>query len=326
MENPSAKQLNIAFFGTPDFASYQLKYLHDNGFKIAVVVTTPDRKQGRGKKLKACAVKEQALELNLPVLEPQNLKSTTFLNELASFKIDLQVIVAFRMLPEVVWSKPKYGTINLHGSYLPNYRGAAPINWAIINNETHTGVSTFVLKHEIDSGAVLLREKHPIASTDTFGSMYYKLMEAGAPLLAKSIEAYINDGLQPVEQSLLEEKGFISQKAPKLNSETGKINWENSAATVFKLIKGLSPMPCAYTMVKKEDQKPLKLKIIDAELSETKTKETPGYITTTSDRRIFIQCLDSAIEVKCLQLEGKKAMEAKDFLNGIALDHYNIEN
>lgn len=325
MENLSAKQLNIAFFGTPDFASYQLKYLHDQGFNIVVVVTTPDRKQGRGKKLKACAVKEQAQELNLPVLEPHNLKSPEFLAELGAFNIELQIIVAFRMLPEVVWSKPKYGTINLHGSYLPNYRGAAPINWAIINNETFTGVSTFVLKHEIDSGAVLLREKHAIETSDTFGSMYYKLMEAGAPLLAKSIEAYINDGLQPIEQKNLEDEGFESQKAPKLNSETGKIDWNKPAQSIFKLVKGLSPVPCAYTFVKNESQKVFKLKIIDAELSETKTTETPGYITTTSDRRIIIQCLDSAIEVKRLQLEGKKAMDAKDFLNGIALSQYIFE-
>jgi methionyl-tRNA formyltransferase len=324
MENPNAKQLNIAFFGTPDFASHQLKHLHAEGFNIVVVVTTPDRKQGRGKKLKACAVKEQALELQIPILEPQNLKSPEFLSALATYNIDLQIIVAFRMLPEVVWSKPKYGTINLHGSYLPNYRGAAPINWAIINNESYTGVSTFVLKHEIDSGAVLLREKHPISPTDTFGSMYYKLMEAGAPLLVKSIEAYINNGLQPTEQHQLENKGFISQKAPKLNSETGKIEWNSTSLAVFKLVKGLSPIPCAFTMVQKGDEKQLKLKIIDAELSETKTTQTPGQITTTSDKRILIQCQDSAILVKRLQLEGKKAMDAKDFLNGIDLSQYNI--
>tara|TARA_R110001592_G_scaffold9723_4_gene51475 strand:+ start:31632 stop:32612 length:981 start_codon:yes stop_codon:yes gene_type:complete len=324
MENIRAKKLNIAFFGTPDFAAHQLKHLHDEGFNIVVVVTTPDRKQGRGKKLKACAVKEQALELELPILEPQNLKSPEFLSELDRYNIDLQIIVAFRMLPEVVWSKPKYGTINLHGSYLPNYRGAAPINWAIINNESFTGVSTFVLKHEIDSGAVLMREKHPILESDTFGTMYYKLMEAGAPLLVKSIEAYINDNLQPKEQSELEEPGFISQKAPKLNSETGNIDWNKDAKTVFKLIKGLSPVPSAYTMVLNADKKVLKLKIIDAELSETKTSETPGHISTTIDKQITIQCLDSVIVIKRLQLEGKKAMEAKDFLNGIAIDSYKI--
>lgn len=326
MENPRAKELNIAFFGTPDFAAHQLKHLCDNGFNITVVVTTPDRKQGRGKKLKSCAVKELALELNLPILEPQNLKSPEFIEQLSNYNIDLQVIVAFRMLPEVVWSKPKYGTINLHGSYLPNYRGAAPINWAIINNETYTGVSTFVLKHEIDSGAVLLREKHPIDPADTFGTLYHKLMLAGAPLLEKSILAYLQDNLKPTEQGELESDNFISKKAPKLNSETGNIDWNQDANTVYKLIKGLSPAPCAYTMVQNEAQKLLKLKIIDAELSETKSSEIAGNITTTDDKQVLIQCSNFAISVKRLQLEGKKAMDAKDFLNGVALDTYKVVN
>ena len=325
MEKISAKNIGIVFFGTPDFASYQLKHLYDAGFNIKAVVTTPDRPQGRGKKLKACAVKEQALELNLPILEPNNLKSPDFIEELKSYNADLQIIVAFRMLPEAVWSLPKLGTINLHGSYLPNYRGAAPINWAIINDEAYTGVSTFILKHEIDTGAVLLRKKVDIEQEDTFGSMYKKLMEEGAPLLVSSIEQYVSNAIAPIDQAALESSDFISQKAPKLNSSTGQIDWKLPAKQIFKLIKGLSPLPCAYTMVQNEQGKTLKLKIIDAELSESKSEKAVGKIEVEDKKLIKIHCSDTALYIKNLQLEGKKAMNAKDFLNGVRFSAYQIE-
>lgn len=324
MEKISTKNIGIVFFGTPDFASYQLKYLHDAGYNIKAVVTTPDRPQGRGKKLKACAVKEQAMELNLPILEPNNLKSPEFIEELKSYNAELQIIVAFRMLPEAVWSLPKYGTINLHGSYLPNYRGAAPINWAIINDEAYTGVSTFILKHEIDTGAVLLRKKVTIEPEDTFGTMYEKLMIEGAPLIVDSIEQYLNNEITPKDQASLEKEGFISQKAPKLDSSTGQIDWNLPSKQVFKLIKGLSPHPSAYTFVQNEQGKTLKLKIIDAELSESKSKKTVGKIEIENKNSIRIQCSDSALYIKSLQLEGKKAMNAKDFLNGVRFDAYQI--
>lgn len=321
MEKTKSQRLNIVFFGTPDFAAHQLEALINQAYNIVAVVTTPDRPQGRGKKLKACAVKEMALANNIPVLEPNNLKATDFLEDLKAYKPDLQIIVAFRMLPEAVWSLPNFGTINLHASYLPNYRGAAPINWALINGESYTGISTFLLKHEIDTGAILLRKKIEINSNDNFESLYNKLMKAGPELLKSTIDGYIKGEIKAQNQEdLLKAEDIIVKEAPKLDSKTGKIDWNRPAIDIINLIKGLSPVPCAYTFVKIKGKNALKLKIFNAEISESKSNANPGDIFLNENKELKIQCQNSAICLNRLQLEGKKPINAKDFINGIDIE------
>ena len=240
------KSTRIVFMGTPDFAVASLRALLEAGFTIVGVVTSPDKPAGRGLQLQESAVKKFALAHHLPILQPVKLKDPTFLEQLDQWKADLLIVVAFRMLPEIVWNRPRLGTINLHGSLLPQYRGAAPINWALINGEQMTGVTTFLLKQEIDTGDILLSKSLPIEPSDNFGTLYTKLQQLGALLLVETIEKYVNGQLTPQPQVASEN---VIKHAPKISKETGQINWNQPAQTVLNLIRGLSPIPGAYTQL-----------------------------------------------------------------------------
>jgi methionyl-tRNA formyltransferase len=294
--------------GTPDFAVASLQALVENGYNVVAVVTAPDKPAGRGMQLKASAVKEYAVAQSIPVLQPDKLKNEDFLNELRSYKADLQIVVAFRMLPEVVWNMPEMGTVNVHASLLPQYRGAAPINWAIINGEKETGVTTFRLKHEIDTGNILLQEKVAILPEDNIGTVYDKLMHKGADLLIKTVDGLVNNTItgQPQPESATELK-----HAPKIFKEDGQINWSKNVEEVHNLIRGLSPYPAAYTSI---DGK--QLKIFTSSFEKANTEQPQGHYET--DGKSFLKFAAADGWVNCLevQYEGKKRMPVADFLRG----------
>ena len=294
--------------GTPEFAVGSLDKLVKAGCNIVGVVTAPDKQAGRGLQLQQSAVKKYAVENNLRVLQPEKLKNELFLAELKSLNADVQCVVAFRMLPEVVWNMPPMGTINVHGSLLPQYRGAAPINWAIINGEEYTGVTTFKLQQEIDTGNILLADKIKIEEQDDAGTMHDKLKELGATLLLKTIEELSAGNLKEIPQT--EIVGDVKH-APKLFTQTGNIDWDRDVSEVYNLIRGLSPYPAAYTTLNGKT-----LKIYKAEKSlELPSVESGNYKT---DEKTFLQyaCNNGYINILSLQLEGKKRMEIKDFLRG----------
>lgn len=301
------KPLKIVFLGTPEFAATSLERLVASNCQIVAVITAPDKPKGRGKQLGVSAVKESALKLGLPILQPTNLKSPKFLEELASYKADLQIVVAFRMLPVVVWDMPRFGTFNLHGSLLPQYRGAAPINWAIINGEKVTGVTTFFLKHEIDTGKIIFQEKEPILDSDNVGTIYGKLMNRGADLVVKTVRAIEADDYPQIEQDESQE----IKHAPKIFRENCEIDWNQSAVDVRNFVRGLSPYPAAWTTFKD-----LSLKVYQVEFSEEKSSEEVGEFD--SDRRNFlrVRTADGSLDIKELQLQGKKRMGVQDFLRG----------
>lgn len=299
------KELRIIFMGTPEFAVASLDKLVSEGCNIVAVVTAPDKPAGRGMLLQESAVKKYALEKKIPVLQPDKLKNEDFIQTLASFKADLQVVVAFRMLPEVIWNMPPMGTLNLHGSLLPQYRGAAPINWAIINGENITGVTTFKLKHEIDTGNILLSEAIKIEENDDAGTLHDKMKIVGAALLFKTILGLSNQEIEEKEQPIA-----ISKMAPKIFTETCKINWEQNCQSVHNLIRGLSPYPAAFTYL---DGK--KIKIFKSEI-DYQSKNEPGTVETDGKSFMSFSCLDGQIKVLALQMEGKKRMDIHDFLRG----------
>jgi methionyl-tRNA formyltransferase len=240
------EDLRIVFMGTPTFAVESLKALVENGYNVVGVITTPDKPAGRGYRMQASEVKKYALEHDLLLLQPEKLKNEVFLNELKQLKADLQIVVAFRMLPEVVWNMPRLGTFNLHASLLPQYRGAAPINWAIINGEKETGVTTFFLSHEIDTGKIIFREKMPINDDDNAGTLHDKLMKLGAELVLKTVDAVLENSIDTIPQSELISDETILKPAPKIFKETCRINWEDTAENIYNLIRGLSPTPTAW--------------------------------------------------------------------------------
>ena len=304
--------LRIVFMGTPEFAVTSLDALVVAGYDIAAVVTAPDKPAGRGMKLTESAVKKYALQKGLPLLQPEKLKNPDFLSALRSLRADLQVVVAFRMLPEVVWNMPPKGTINVHGSLLPEYRGAAPINWAIINGEKETGVTTFRLQHEIDTGNILLQEKMSIGEEETAGELHDRMKVVGAQLLVRTIQGLAEGSLQEKPQAGVNYVSPASlHHAPKIFTETCKINWHKPAAEVHNLIRGLSPFPGAFT-----DLKGKTLKIYRAQKELRPTDLLPGEFHT--DGKTFLHCAasDGFIRIKELQLEGKKKMGVEDFLRG----------
>ena len=304
------EKLRIVFMGTPDFAVASLKALLDHHFNVVAVVTAPDKPAGRGMQLKGSAVKDFAQSQGLLVLQPERLKSKRFLSELKDLKTDVQVVVAFRMLPEVVWNMPPLGTINVHGSLLPQYRGAAPINWAIINGEQETGVTTFKLKHAIDTGDMLLQHREAIQPEDDFGTMYYKLMEAGAQLLVKTLEQMLSGQLKPQPQAAQNE----FKHAPKIFKEDGAIDWNAKAKTIQNLIRGLSPIPAAYTQLQGKQ-----LKIYRARIEEEPISVAPGTVESDGKSYLRFAALDGWLYAELLQLEGKKKMTVEDFLRGFKL-------
>ena len=308
---PSLQECRIVFMGTPEFAVATLDYLYKNGCNIVGVITAPDKPAGRGMQLTESAVKKYALDNGLNILQPEKLKDPIFLDQLKSLHADVQVVVAFRMLPEVVWNMPPRGTINLHGSLLPAYRGAAPINWAIINGETETGVTTFKLQQEIDTGDVLLSERIPISENMTAGELHDHMKMIGAKIMFQTLEAYCTNSLIPQPQNNLFKNKQVIPSAPKLASYTGKIDWSSDAKKVVDLVRGLSPYPAAHTLL---DGK--KLKIFKATYSTSDLTLSAGLYQ--SDGKSYLRCaaLDGWVYIHDLQLEGKKRMDIASFLRG----------
>ena len=312
------EKLRIVFMGTPDFAVGILDTIYKNNYDIVGVITAPDKPAGRGQKVSMSAVKEYALEKNLRLLQPTNLKSEEFLAELKSLDANLQVVVAFRMLPEVVWKMPKLGTFNLHASLLPEYRGAAPINWAIINGETKTGVTSFFIDDKIDTGAMILSKETEIGDNETAGELHDRLMHLGSETVLETLQL-IESGKAT---TTLQENNPDVKTAYKLNKENCKIDWSQSGKTIFNLIRGLSPYPAAWTFIKDGEQE-WNVKIYLASFEEKTHSETIGKITTTK-KEIFITTKDGLLKIESLQFPGKKRMLAHELLNGISFSENAI--
>ncbi|HMF73370.1 MAG TPA: methionyl-tRNA formyltransferase [Flavitalea sp.] len=299
--------MRIVFMGTPEFAVASLRGLVEAGFSIAGVITAPDKPAGRGLKINESAVKIYALQHGLNILQPEKLKDPEFLLSLKDLHADIQVVVAFRMLPEVVWNMPPLGTINLHGSLLPKYRGAAPINWAVINGEKETGVTTFKLQHEIDTGNILLQKKFDISEDETAGDVHDRMKIIGAELLVETLKRITDNNIQEQPQPSAEN----ILHAPKIFTETCRIDWKKNVKTIYNLVRGLSPYPGAFTMLEGKT-----LKILKAEKIISAVREEPGTFLT--DGRTFLKfaASDGYLNVLDLQLEGKKKMQVQEFLRG----------
>ena len=301
--------MRIIFMGTPEFAVPSLEMLLQNGCQVVAVITAPDKPAGRGLQLTMSPVKAVAVKHNIPVLQPEKLKNPDFLEELKSYQADLQVVVAFRMLPEVVWNMPTKGTFNLHASLLPQYRGAAPINWAIINGETETGASTFFLQQEIDTGNIIFQEKEPIHETDTAGTLYERLMHKGAELVLKTVKA-VEAGDYPQQPQDLSQSVKL---APKIFTETCEINFNQTSAQVYNFIRGLSPYPGAWT---KLNGKSCKIFQSEKYYENQEQNPAPGSMATNHKTYLRFRTADGWLEVKELQMEGKKRMKTDEFLRG----------
>jgi methionyl-tRNA formyltransferase len=313
-ERTSLGDLKMVFMGTPEFAVASLDALIKAGGNIVAVITAPDKPAGRGMKLTESAVKKHAVRQGLRVLQPDKLKHPGFLQELQSLQPDLQIVVAFRMLPEAVWRLPPLGTVNLHGSLLPQYRGAAPINWAVINGEHETGVTTFRLKHEIDTGNILLQERFEIGEDETAGEVHDRMKEIGAALLVKTVKGIAEGTLSEIPQDKLAVAGTDVRSlkhAPKIFTETCKIDWTKPVSSIYNLIRGLSPHPGAFTTLDGKIMKIYKAEKIRGQPSQP----SGGYET---DKKTYLRFVaaDGYINVKELQLEGKKKMKVDEFLRG----------
>jgi len=306
------KDCRIVFMGTPDFAVAVLEKLVQEKCNVVAVVTAPDKPAGRGMQLNQSAVKKFAVEHHLPVLQPVKLKDPDFIEELQSYQADVQIVVAFRMLPELVWNMPPMGTINLHASLLPKYRGAAPINWAIINGEKSTGITTFKLKHAIDTGDVLMRKEIEIRPDETAGELHDEMKVLGAQLIYDTLVGYCSGTLQPIPQDqLINQTDIHISEAPKIHTETCKIDWHKEAQGVYNLVRGLSPYPAAFTTL---DGKLLKVYKATAEAGDL--NKTPGEYETDGKSYLRFAAADGWVYIKELQLEGKKRMLVEDFLRG----------
>lgn len=299
--------LKIIFMGTPEFAVPSLEILVGNGINVVAVVTAPDKPQGRGQKIIFSPVKTCALQHSIPVLQPTNLKSPDFLKELKSYSADLQVVVAFRMLPEVVWNMPRLGTFNLHASLLPQYRGAAPINWAIINGEKETGVTTFFLTHDIDTGSIIFQETETVNDDDNAGTLYEKLMKRGADLVLRTVRAIQSGDYPNIPQPASDIK-----HAPKIFKETCEIHWNQSTEQLRNFIRGLSPYPAAWTTINGKAFKIYKASAVPRDQSA----RNAGEMFTDNKNYLYFKTLDGWISVDELQPEGKKRMTIQDFFRG----------
>jgi methionyl-tRNA formyltransferase len=301
--------LRIIFMGTPEFAVPSLEILVENKFNVVAVITAPDKPQGRGQKLTASPVKECALKYFIPVLQPTNLKSPDFINELKSYNANLQVVVAFRMLPEIVWAMPSLGTFNLHASLLPQYRGAAPINWAIINGEKETGATTFFLKHEIDTGSIIFQEKEKINEDDDVGKLYERLMQRGSELVLKTVKAIEHGNIPSQPQDEL----VTLKHAPKIFKETCEVNWNQSSKSIRNFVRGLSPYPAAWTILNGKTFKLFKVESIAG--GEQSTIDC-GQIDTDNKTYLRVKTQDGWISILEFQPEGKKRMTFEEFFRG----------
>ena len=313
------KDLKIVFMGTPEFAATSLRALVEGDYDIVGVVTMPDKPAGRGHKLQASPVKQYALEQGLPVMQPEKLKDPAFVSALRSLKADLQIVVAFRMLPEVVWSMPPRGTFNLHASLLPQYRGAAPINWAIINGETRTGITTFFLKHEIDTGEIIDQVETPILDTDNFETVYDRLAELGARLVTKTVDAIIDGTVKTVPQDEIA-PGTELLPAPKIFKETCRIDWTMPAKRIHDLVRGLSPSPAAWTELHEEGKDPVQVKVAQTTFELSEHGLPCGTIVTDNKHHLKVAAADGYVELLTIHFPGKKRMKAEEVLCGHKFD------
>lgn len=314
--------MKIVYFGTPEFASSQLEAIISAGYEVVAVVTVPDKPAGRGKKIQCSDVKETALKYGLPIMQPVSLKAPEFLEELSSYNADLFVVVAFRMLPEVVWSMPPKGTFNLHASLLPQYRGAAPINHAIINGEKETGLTTFILDKEIDTGEIIKQEIVKIEDDETAGSLHDKLMLLGNKVVVETIkmieEGKVNSQSQ---QSIIQRDNIVLKPAPKIFKEDCKIDWTKDAKSIYDFIRGLSPYPAAHTQFVSENDTVLDLKIFEVTIEEKNQDDVELFqVKTDGKSYLKVALKDAFINIKVLQQAGKKAMPIEDFLRGARLN------
>ena len=310
----NSKQLRIVFMGTPEFAATSLRKLVEEGYNIVAVVTTPDKPAGRGQKLHKSDVKVMAEELGLPILQPEKLRDEEFLASLRALEPDLGVVIAFRMLPEVVWAMPKLGTFNLHASLLPEYRGAAPINWAIINGDTRTGVTTFLLNHEIDKGAIIEQREVDILAEDNIGTLYDKLMYVGAELVTLTVDKLASGDYTTTEQMHIDENTL--RPAPKIFKDDCRIDWTKSTESIHNLVRGLSPYPAAWTPLFNDDTECGSIKIFTTHFELSNTNATPGTIRTDGKSYIAVACADGWLYLDDVQLAGKKRLATKDLLLG----------
>lgn len=304
--------LRIVFMGTPEFAVPSLEILIQHGINVVAVITAPDKPQGRGQKIVPSPVKACALQHHIPVLQPTNLKSPEFLQELKNLNANLQIVVAFRMLPEVVWAMPEFGTFNLHGSLLPQYRGAAPINWAIMNGETETGVTTFFLKHDIDTGNIIFQEKEPIHPDDTVGTLYERLMHKGAGLVLKTVQA-IEQGQYPSQPQT--EYSTIKH-APKLFKETCQINWNQPSEVIRNFVRGLNPHPTAWTILAGKIFKVYLTNIVSSQNKDA----NPGEWSSDQKTFLHVKTADGWLALEEIQPEGKRKMNIREFFMGNKLE------
>lgn len=321
------EDLRIVYMGTPDFAVESLRALVEGGYRVVGVVTMPDKPVGRhGSVLQPSPVKQYAQSVGLPVLQPQKLKDEFFLSELRALQADLQIVVAFRMLPEVVWNMPRFGTFNLHASLLPQYRGAAPINWAVINGDTQTGVTTFFLTHEIDTGRIIRQKQLPIADTDDVGQVHDALMRLGSGLVTETVDLILAGSLDAVPQEAFYKDPSELRPAPKIFKETCRIDWSQPVKKVYDFIRGLSPYPAAWTELVAADGSRQMVKIYQAEKRMAAHSLSAGTICTDRKSYLEIALPDGYLRLLSLQLAGKKRVGAKDFLNGYKqIDTYRVE-
>lgn len=308
----NAKDIRIIFLGTPEFAAYSLEALAADGYNIVAAVTAPDKPAGRGQQIQNSAVKISAEKYNIPVLQPEKLKSQEFIDQLRQLNPDLMIVVAFRMLPEVVWTMPKMGTFNLHASLLPDYRGAAPINWAIINGETKTGITTFFLRHEIDTGNIIFRAEIEIGEDENAGSLHDRMMIAGAGLIRKTVEAIAKNNAPSIDQHSLIAAGTQPKEAPKIFRETSRINWSNDGNSIRNHIRGLSPYPGAWTEMKNGDDDAVAVKIFSAKFSTANHQLQIGTVTD----EFHVAVIDGWIAIEEIQVPGKKRLGISEFLKG----------
>ncbi len=322
----SGKDIRIVYMGTPDFAVAPLKELVDNNYNVVGVITAADKPAGRGKKLRESAVKIYAKEHGLTILQPEKLKNTEFNQQLKVLNPDLQIVVAFRMLPEMVWKLPKLGTFNLHASLLPQYRGAAPINWAIINGDKKTGLSTFLIDEKIDTGKILMQEEIEITQTDNVGSLHDKMMIKGAKLVAQTVDLIAKGNIAPKLQNKLTSNILTLKPAPKIFKNDCKINWELPGEKIYNFIRGLSPYPAAWTVFQSINGD----KVLSAKIFETEwIKEAHDFLQSEidSDKKTYFHVAvpNGFISIKSIQLEGKKRMNITDFLRGFDVENYLID-
>lgn len=310
------KDLRIVYMGTPEFAVESLKRLVEGGYNVVGVITMPDKPMGRhGSVLQPSPVKAYAVSQGLKVLQPEKLKDEAFLEELRALRADLQIVVAFRMLPEAVWQMPPLGTFNLHASLLPQYRGAAPINWAVINGDTETGITTFFLKHEIDTGEIIDQVRVPIADTDNVGVVYDRLMMLGGDLVLKTVDAILAGNVKTIPQETLSSTGPL-RPAPKIFKDTCRIDWTKGVKPVYDFIRGLSPYPAAWTELCEPDSSPVTMKIYESSKEFVEHTFAPGTILTDKKTYFKVASTDGFVHLLSVQLAGKKRMNVTDFLRG----------